>query len=393
MKNPQSIVASVLVLLALHLVAPRAATAAPGAHGPGGEHLSEAASPSASGLARLADGSVNVPKLSQRRMNVRTQFAPLGEAPVTVALPGRVVMDAAAGGRVQPAHGGRIEAGPKGLPIAGQAVARGEVLAYLRHHADPFSQANQAAQVVEIRAQRRTAEARVNRLKGLEGTVPRKDLLAAEAELQSLIEREARLGASLTAREPLISPATGVLARADVVLGQMVEPRDVLFEVVDPARALIEVTTSDAGLAGQIAGASLVSDSTAAHNASASTAPPTPVKLTLVGAARSLRDGVLPIIFRASAASAGGLPLALGQSVTVIVESTKKLNGIVLPKEAITRNPANEPVVWIKAAAERFIPQAVEYQVLDANRVVVTRGLGADNRVVIAGASLIAQIR
>ena len=57
------------------------AYAAPGAHGPGGEHLdAPGAAVNASGLARLPDGSVNVPKAAQRRMAIRTLLAPESEA-------------------------------------------------------------------------------------------------------------------------------------------------------------------------------------------------------------------------------------------------------------------------------------------------------------------------
>jgi cobalt-zinc-cadmium efflux system membrane fusion protein len=159
------------------------ALAAPGAHGPNGEHLdAPGATVNASGLARLPDGSVNVPKLAQRRMAVRTVLAPESEAAATVELPGRVITDPNASGRVQPVHGGRIEPGPKGLPVAGQAVRRGDVLAYVRHHAEPFALGAQQAQLAELRAQRQLAEQRVQRLEGLEGTVPRKEIEAARSD-------------------------------------------------------------------------------------------------------------------------------------------------------------------------------------------------------------------
>ena len=57
------------------------------------------------------------------------------------------------------------------------------------------------------------------------------------------------------------------------------------------------------------------------------------------------------------------------------------------------RNAANEPVVWIKTGAERYTPQPVELRALDATTVVVTKGLAADNRVVVRGAALINQVR
>lgn len=65
----------------------------------------------------------------------------------------------------------------------------------------------------------------------------------------------------------------------------------------------------------------------------------------------------------------------------------------MLPAQAVVRNSANEPIVWIKSGAERYIPQPVQYRALDAATVVVTQGRGADNRVVVQGAPLIAQIR
>jgi hypothetical protein len=357
------------------------AYAAPGAHGPGGEHLdAPGAAVSTSGLARLPDGSVNVPKAAQRRMGIRTVLAAESEAAATIELPGRVVMDPNAGGRVQAVHGGRIEPGPKGLPIAGQVVKRGEVLGYVRHHAEPYAVGNQRAQLADLRSQRVLAEQRVRRLESLEGTVPRKEIEAAQAEAQSLRAREDTVGQSLVARESLVAPVSGVVARTEVLLGQVVEARDVLFEVVDPTRYLIEATTADAGLPTRIAGARL---------------PATPAaSLTLMGSARSLREGLLPLTFAVRAGKDGAaLPLAIGQSVTVIVETKERTKGYVLPAQAIVRSPANEPIVWIKSGAERYIPQPVQFRPLDAQTVAITQGLGADNRVVVQGAPLIAQIR
>jgi cobalt-zinc-cadmium efflux system membrane fusion protein len=355
--------------------------AGPGAHGPNGEHLdAPGAAVNASGLARLPDGSVNVPKMAQRRMAIRTVLAPESEAAATVEMSGRVVMDPNASGRVQAAHGGRIEPGPKGLPVAGQAVKRGDVLAYVRHHAEPYALGTQQAQLAELRAQRQLAEQRVQRLEGLEGTVPRKDIEAARSEATSLAERERSIGGSLVAREALTAPVSGVIARADLVVGQVVEPRDVLFEVVDPARMLVDATTADAALAARVAGASLQG------------VPE--VTLRLLGASRLLRDGVLPLTFAVSPTKAGTpLPLAIGQPVTVVAQSKERSKGVVLPAQAVVRNPSNEPIVWIKSGAERFIPQPVQFRPLDANTVVITQGLGADNRVVVQGAPLIAQIR
>lgn len=368
------------VITCIAAMFPPVAVAAPGAHGPNGEHLDAPTAVNASGLMRLPDGSVNVPMLAQRRLGIRTQLTPETQAAATIELSGRVVVDPNASGRVQAIHGGRIEAGPRGLPVAGQTVRQGEVLAYVAHHAEPYALANQQAQLAELRSGRELAAQRVQRLQSLEGTVPRKEIEAARAELQSLTAREKSIGASLAAREALRAPVSGVIARADVTKGQVVEAREVLFEVIDPARVFVEATTADPGLP--------------ARTGTAHLQDVPGVKLQLIGAARSLRDGVLPMTFRAVPEQSGkALPLAVGQPVTVVASLNEQVKGFVLPAQAVVRNSANEPVVWIKSGAERYIPQPVQYRSLDAATVVVTQGLGADNRVVVQGAPLIAQIR
>lgn len=377
-RTPAALMAGMLALTLTHA---DPANAAPGAHGPGGEHLDQpGVAVNVGGLARLPDGSVNIPKAAQRRMGIRTVLALETEASASVELPGRIMIDPNAGGRVQAVHGGRVEPGPQGLPVAGQSVKRGEVLAYVRHHAEPYAAGNQQALLAELRSQRQIAEQRVQRLESLEGTVPRKEIEAARADTQGLQQRERSVSASISAREALTAPVSGVIAIANAISGQVVEPRDILFEVVDPARMLVEATTANPALSMQIAGAQLQG------------MPGT--KLKLVGAARSLRDGLLPLTFLLQAGGkTEALPLAIGQPVTLIALLKERSKGIVLPAQAVVRNPSNEPVVWIKSGAERYLPQPVQFRSLDARTVVITHGLGTDNRVVVQGAPLIAQIR
>jgi cobalt-zinc-cadmium efflux system membrane fusion protein len=352
------------------------ATASPGAHGPNGEHLDAPPSGTASGLARLPDGSVNVPKLAQRRMAIQTVMAKDAEHPLTVELNGRVGIDPNAGGRVQAPFAGRIEPGPKGLPVAGQRVEKGQVLAHVRPVASAIDRGNQQATLADIRANRRLAEQRVKRLESLEGTVPQKEIEAARAELTSLAGRERAVSGSLGGSEALVAPASGVIATASILNGQIVEARDVLFDIVDPNRMVVEAVTTDAALAGRIGNASLAGFPG--------------VELRFLGGGRALREGALPLTFRAGAKD---VALAVGQPVTVVARLTDKVQGIALPAESVVRNQANEPVVWIKSGAERFIALPVEAKPLDGKTIVVVKGLAADNRVVVSGSALINQIR
>jgi len=356
------------------------AHAGPGAHGPNGEHLDGSETLAAGGLARLADGTVNIPKLAQRRMGIQTLVGVESETARTVELPARVIVDPNASGRIQSTHGGRIEPGPKGLSVLGQKVKKGDVLGYVHHHAEPYALGNQQALLAEIKAQRLTAERKAQRLVSLEGTVPRKDIEAAQAETESLISKEKSIGNSLAMREALVAPVTGVISKSELTVGQIVEPKDVLIEVVDPARVMVEATTADATISSSVKAASLQGMNG--------------ITLSFMGGAKSYREGLLPMVFGVKSHNPQTpLPLAIGQPVTVVAQLPQQIKGIVLPAQALSKNATNEPIVWVKLSAERYLQQPVQYQTLNASQIVVTQGLSPNNRVVVQGAAMMSQIR
>ena len=182
-----------------HVLALTLAVQWPLAHAAPG-HGAEAPPATASGPQRLPDGSVSLPKPAQRQMGVRTIVGAVKQLPRAVELAGKVVMDPNAGGKVQALVAGRLQAGPRGLPSLGQAVRKGEVLAYVVPSAGAIERSNQAAQLAELRAGRNLAEKRLARLKELADSVPRKEIEAAESEVTSLGERVAALGAGLAGR-------------------------------------------------------------------------------------------------------------------------------------------------------------------------------------------------
>lgn len=334
------------------------------------------------GPKRLPDGSVFLPKLSQRQLAIRTVIAERKELPKAFELAGKVVMDPNAGGKVQPTVAGRIEPGPKGLPSLGQAVRKGEVLAYLRPSTGTLERANQRAQAAELRATKTLAQKRLARLKQLEGTVPQREIDAAEADVRSMTEKLEAVGASLSAAEVLAAPVSGVIATANAVAGQVVDAREILFEIVDPDRLRIEAVAHDAAMTGDIASA-------AARIASGETIP-----LEFAGAGMTLREQALPVHFRTPGSPAKKLPpLAVGQPVKVVVQSKTTVPGVAIPASAIVKSPANQDVVWIHDTAERFTQRAIRHVPLDANSVTVIDGLADGERVVVQGASLVNQVR
>ncbi len=363
------------ILLSMTLIA---LAVTPVRAGEGHDHGDAPFAANASGPQRQPDGSVFLPKPAQRQLAVRTLLAELIELPRSIELNGKVLMDPNAGGKVQPLNAGRVEPGPRGLPGAGQAVRKGEVLAYVVTSSAPIERANQAANLAELRAAKALADKRLARLRELVDTVPRKDIEAAESEATSLTGRIAAVGVGLSPREALLAPVSGVIASASVVVGQVVDARELLFEIIDPNRLRIEALAFDAALVANVGSATL-----AVGNQR--------VPLIFVGAARSLRDQALPLGFRAQGDALSGL--AVGQPVRVFVQTKDKLKGIAVPMAALMKNPANQTVVWVKTAAERFEPRTVTTEALDGVTVAVTSGLQAGDRVATQGATLINQVR
>ena len=346
--------------------------------GPGHDHGDAPAAPSANGPQRQPDGSVFLPKPAQRQLGVRTFVTEIAELPRTVELAAKVLMDPNAGGKVQPLNAGRIEPGPRGLPNAGQAVRKGEVLAYVVPSAAPIERSNQAAQLAELRAAKALAEKRVARLQELSDTVPHKEIEAAESEIASLTARIAAVGGGLSTREALVAPASGVITSANVVAGQVVDARELIFEIVDPSRLRIEALAFDAAIASNIGTATVaVGDKR--------------VPLAFIGASLSLREQALPLAFRAQGEALN--MLAVGQPVRVFVQTKDKVKGISVPVASLMKNPANQTVVWVKTAPERFEPRTVTIEPLDGVNAAITSGLESGDRVATQGATLINQVR
>jgi membrane fusion protein, heavy metal efflux system len=331
-----------------------------------------------SGPQRQPDGSVFLPKPAQRQIGVRTIVAALKTLPRSLELSGKVVMDPNAGGKVQALLAGRLQAGPKGLPGPGQSVRKGEVLAYVVPSAGAIERSNQVAQLSELRASRRLAEKRLARLKELADTVPRKEIEAAESDLASVTERIAAVGGGLSTRDTLVAPASGVISSANAVSGQVVEARELVFEVIDPARLRIEALAFDTSIGADVAAAfvPLGTDK---------------VTLKFIGASRTLREQALPLVFRAEGPLLSRL--AVGQPVMVVVQTRSQLKGVPVPSASLMKNPANQTVVWIKTAPEHFEPRVVTVEPLDGATVAVTSGLSAGDRIATQGATLINQIR
>jgi membrane fusion protein, heavy metal efflux system len=354
--------------------------------GEGHDHGDSAPVATSNSPKRQPDGSVFLPKPAQYQIGVRTMTVEVKPLAKTYELTGKVISDPNAGGKVQPTLAGRIEAGPKGLPSIGQRVSKGEILAHVVPSSGAIERSNQTAAIAELRAAKSLAEKKLARLKELSDTVPRREIDAVESELISINGRMSAMSAGLSNRDVLVAPVSGLISDAKVVLGQVVEAKELLFEIVDPTRLKIEALAFDNNISKDIASATVAIGNNK-------------LALKYVGASSALREQAQPLLFRvdqtAQGRSGGGVgpTLTIGQPVRVLIQSANTSNAIAVPSVSLMKNPSNQSVVWVKTGPEKFIPQVITFENLDGERVAVTSGLKGGERVVNRAATLINQIR
>ena len=327
---------------------------------------------------RQPDGAVAMPKNAQRLLAVRTVLAAQTTASRTVQIIGQVIPDPNAAGRVQSSQPGRIEPGETGLAHVGMRVKAGDVLAVLVPAIAAVERGTVGSQLADIDQQLRVAEQKVKRLAGLVGSVAGKEIDEARAELAGALARRAAMSQTLAGREVLRAPVSGVVSVANVTIGQFVEGKDILFEIVDPARLWIEAVGFDPSLAGEMRGASAV------------LTDGTPVQIELVGRGLTLRQGAVPLLFRIPSPPAG---LPVGAPVSVIAKIAVDAIGISLPRSSVVRMANGGSAVWDHVSAERFVLRPIRTQALDGANVLVLAGIGPGQRIVTQGAELLNQVR
>lgn len=336
---------------------------------------------------RLSDGSLFVPKIVQRQLALRTLLSVQDELPHTVELNGKIIADPNAGGRVQASQAGRVEAAPSGLPNLGQRVSKGQVLAYLRPVMTSLDRGNSQSILADIDAQLSIAERKVQRYEQLAEALPKATVEAARFDYEALKKRKLAVEASLSKTEALLAPVSGIISVANAVAGQVVDAKETLFEIIDPTRLMVEALAYDPVITSDIARASASWRSNQAQTKELKTAS---LQLSFLGGGQQMREQAIPLLFRVTGKSEAA---AVGQTVKVILQTKRLVAGVAVPNSALIKLSGGESVVWIHTEAERFVQRKVQAQSLDADQVAITSGLKEDERVVIAGASLLAQVK
>ncbi len=369
-------------LAGLALLTTVALTSAAFSHGDEDHGSPAAASPAAGDTSRrLPDGSVFVPKPTQRLLEVRTTVARPQAARKAVNLIGRVITDPNRSGLVQSIGGGRVIAPDTGLPRLGQGVRKGDLLALVERPLPAADRATISEKTGDLEQQIAVAEAKLQRARQLaqKGVTAQAQVADAEIDLEGLKRRREIIRQTRAEPEVLRAPIDGVVASARVVAGQVVQAQDVLFQIVDPKGLWVEALVFGEFDPGSIA------------EATASATDGKPMRLAYKGSSRALQQQATVVHFEVVNPPPS---LSVGQPVTVLATRKEEtVPGIILPRDAVVSAGNGEAVVWRHLEPERFEARPVRTEPFDATRVVAVAGVEAGERIVTRGAELINQIR
>jgi RND family efflux transporter MFP subunit len=312
-------------------------------------------------------------------LEVRTVRVLEGDVSRSLRLAGELVGDPRASAVLQTLQGGRVAGEGGSWPELGARVRRGQVLLRLTPSGSGGERAATAAEAARVEAELSQARADLARLEGLTGVVSRAEVDTQRSRVVSLVAQRTALRASLSiGSEILVAPIDGVIASIDAGPGSVVSPGETLLTIIDPARMSVAALAFE-----PLTASSVLRASVALHDGGT-------LEARLVGVGAQTRGGAVPVRLDLIGVAPG---LVAGRPVTVFLERSATVRGLVLPSAAVIRAPNGEHVVFEKLGAERFIPRPVRIEQVSADRVVVREGVMPQARVVVRGASLIGQIR
>jgi RND family efflux transporter MFP subunit len=325
---------------------------------------------------RRPDGRLFVPKPTQRLLEVRTRIATIETKTRTVRFHGRVVADPNRSGVAQSTIQGRYEAPQGGVPPLGTKVKTGDLLGRVAASFASIDSSDMMQTLGALDQEIALARRKLMRQEQLlaSNAVPKASVDDTRIQIEGLEKRRQELLAARVRPEDLRAPVSGVIAMTRVVAGQVVQPSDVLFQIIDPGSLMVEALVFD-----QI-------DPDAVHEATASVAGvAAPIRLKFLGRSRALQQqySLLEMAVR----------LNTGTPVTVIATAGERVTGVVLPHAALAQAPNGQTVVFSHKEPEVFVPRAVRVEALDRDNVLITAGIDAGEKIVVHNAPLLNQVR
>lgn len=327
---------------------------------------------------RSPDGSITLPKSTQRLFGVATEPAKIRQVGKSHEIMGQVIANSNASGQIQSFQAGRIEALPSGMPFVGMEVTKGQLIATLRPTLSRVDQNSLLGDAVGVAVQIRNLERQLAFYNDFP-VIPFRErrLEAVRVELEGARKRYELATSATKLPVSLVAPVDGVIGSVNITPGQIVDARETLVTIVDPKRLIVEASAADLSVASAIISAT-------ARNVSGQS-----FKLKYIGSSPNVRGQFYSLYFEIEDSTG----LSASTPVNVVIEGGQLSEGVVVPRQSATRTSNGEWIVWQKVGAERFVSRQVDMKPLNSEEILISVGLSQGNMIVVSGANLLGNIR
>jgi cobalt-zinc-cadmium efflux system membrane fusion protein len=315
-----------------------------------------------------------MPKATQFLLGIRTELVAAREAADALRVLGRVVPDPAGYARVQPSQPARVVGDPSfPLPIPGQIVKRGQVIAVLEPTLSMLERSDKRSALYRVESEIALAERELARQELLGAVVTVKAIETTRIRLDQLRREKAQIAGTALGRDLVSAPVDGIVTDVHVVPGEVVVPEKVMVEIVDPSRLRIEAVVHDLAAAGQISGAT----------AATKLIPDMAFPLVLLGVSPRVDpiDQGIHAVF--AVASDQARRLKVGLPVDVYLATGAARLRVAVPREALAELGGRQ-VVFVRTAPETFEARPVRVLRL-VGPLAELDGLTPGERVVVQG--------
>jgi membrane fusion protein, heavy metal efflux system len=356
------------------------------AHG-GEDHGETRATPAGTGPA------FSVPKETQFLLEIRTQRARLRSLEARLVAPGKIVPRTDRYAQVSSPVPGIVAASGSAVPLVGQRVKKGQVLATVQQSLSATEATGLSTELIQAQAEATRAQAALEqarrdlaRLESLQGIVAEKEVQQAALAVRTAEEElnraraardvlaGARQGQGAT-RFTLTAPIDGVLVEARATVGEQVDPSRPLFTVLDASVLWVEARVFENDVARVEAATGALVHSQAYEGQHF------PARLYHVGQVVDEGSRSVRVLFEVDN---GQGRLRPGMFVDVAIGAGGHQQLLAVPEASVVEEEGRA-FVFVHTAPETFERREVVLGIRDGEWRAVRRGLKEGERVVVRG--------
>ncbi len=334
-------------------------------------------------------GMTAMAKESQFLLSVLTHVADEREVSARIETVGRVGARIDGHALLAAPQPGRVLAPKSGaLPFLGDRVKKGQVLLVLEQTPGAAESGDLRAReleartaVTQARARRDQSKRELDRRRALEGVVSKKEIEQAELELE-LAERDLELatnqvglfGGGSLRRVTVTAPIDGVIAEAEVSLGEQVAADQKLYTILEPSRLWVEADVFESDIA-------RVEEAGTADIRLEGRPNAFRGRLFRLGQLVDPSTRTVKAIFEVDNASGAFRP---GMFTTVAIGAGKPRDSLVVPDAAVIEEGGRR-FVFVHVTPEEFVRREVVLGERDGDDWAVRDGLEPGERAVVQG--------